>query len=61
MHTVNNFILSVMRLNKDLHLQFEQQYRYFKSCLQFPTQVFKEWVGRSGLFYSFFFFFFFLG
>ena len=28
-------------------------------CLQLPTQVFKEWVGRSGIFFFFFFFFFF--
>ena len=27
-----------------------------KSCLQLPTQVFKEWVGRSGVFFFFFFF-----
>ena len=24
-------------------------------CLQLPTQVFKEWVGRSGFFFFFFF------
>ena len=28
-----------------------------KFCLQLPTQVFKEWVGRSGFFFFFYFFF----
>ena len=26
-------------------------------CLQLPTQMFKEWVGRLGFFFFFFFFF----
>ena len=30
-------------------------------CLQLPTQVFKEWVGRSGIFFIYLFFFFVVG
>ena len=25
-------------------------------CLQLPTQMYKEWIGRSGFFFFFFFF-----